>query len=269
MKKPQLAIRQILDTLLFISRKLPAGRLRRQLEISLRGLPRGHSVGCRAERINALANQLSRCEDYLEVGVQFGFTLSSVNIKNKTGVDPELMFNPRLAPSVNLHRKTSDEFFKQLKPDTLFDLVFLDGLHTYEQTARDFVSAWKHLRAGGVIVVDDVVPNSEAKALPDRDESLRRQLQETGKTEGEWFGDVWKLPIAVERIFEGEIQVRVVGYGVCGQAVFWETEPGAFKKTPDFREFSVFDDLKFRDYFPQQGKVLLPGYTLGKLDLIG
>lgn len=259
--------RQFLDKLLFLARKLPAGQLRKGLEISLRGLPDGHPAGCRAERINSLSKQLRRCEDYLEIGVQFGFTLASVDIKNKTGVDPALMFNPRFAPGVILHRATSDEFFEGLSPNALYDVIFLDGLHTFEQTARDFLNALRHLKPGGFILVDDVVPTSEAKALPDRGESLRRQLEETATTDGEWFGDVWKLPVAVERIFQGELQVKVVGFGVCGQAVFWETEPGTLNKTPDIREFLAFEGLKFRDYFPQPGEVLLPGYTQGQLDL--
>lgn len=142
--------KHILDRLLFLSRKLPVGLLRQRLEVSFRGLPSGHSVGCRAARINSLAKQMSRCEDYLEVGVQYGFTLASVEVKNKTGVDPNLMFNPKLAPGLKLHRTTSDEFFSELPEEIQYDLVFLDGLHTFEQTARDFLNALKHLRPGGL-----------------------------------------------------------------------------------------------------------------------
>ncbi len=130
-----------------LSRKLPAGLLRQRLEVSFRGLPSGHPVGCRAARINSLAEKMSRCEDYLEVGVQYGFTLASVDVKNKTGVDPNLMFNPKLAPGVKLHRTTSDGFFSELPQEIQYDLIFGRAPY-FEQTARDFLNALKHLRPG-------------------------------------------------------------------------------------------------------------------------
>lgn len=262
MAKRHIARRQILDTFLFLSRKLPVGRLRHKLEIGLRGLPSGHPAGCRAERINALANQLPRCDDYLEVGVQYGFTLSSVNVENKTGVDPELMFNPRLAPGVTLYRTTSDEFFANLSVDAQYDLVFLDGLHTFAQTTRDFLNALMHLRPGGLIVVDDVVPSSEAKALPDRNESLRMQLEETGIADGEWFGDVWKLPVALDAILRNEIKLEVFGYGVCGQAVVKVMDPRQLHMRLTETEFYPYSNLRFADFFPGNRTVLLPGYQV-------
>ena len=252
--------KHILDRLLFLSRKLPAGLLRQRLEVSFRGLPSGHSVGCRATRINSIAKQMSRCEDYLEVGVQYGFTLASVEVINKTGVDPNLMFNPKLAPGLKLHRTTSDEFFSELPEEIQYDLIFLDGLHTFEQTARDFLNALKHLRPGGVIVIDDVVPTSEAKALPDREESLRRQLLETGQTDGEWFGDVWKLPVAINMVFGGELNLAVYGYGPCGQAVVSVEDPRKLSEVADRFDYALSSSLNFGDFFPGPGTVLLPGY---------
>lgn len=254
--------KHFLDRLLFISRKLPAGLLRQRLEISFRGLPSGHSVGCRAARLNSLAKQMSRCEDYLEVGVQYGFTLANVEVKNKTGVDPNLMFNPKLARGVMLHRTTSDEFFSELAEEIQYDLVFLDGLHTFEQTARDFLNALKHLRPGGVIVIDDVVPDTEAKALPDREESLYRQLLETGQTSGEWFGDVWKLPVAVKEVFADLLVVETFGHGVCGQSVIrFGKEPFRISEIAE-RALTTFGSLEYADYFREGENPRLPGYQV-------
>lgn len=252
--------KHILDRLLFLSRKLPVGLLRQRLEVSFRGLPSGHSVGCRAARINSLAKQMSRCEDYLEVGVQYGFTLASVEVKNKTGVDPNLMFNPKLAPGLKLHRTTSDEFFSELPEEIQYDLVFLDGLHTFEQTARDFLNALKHLRPGGFIVIDDVVPTSEAKALPDREESLNRQLLETGQTDGEWFGDVWKLPVAVSEVFADLLVVETFGHGVCGQSIIRFGKESS--RINEIREdaLTAFRSLEYADYFTEGESPRLPGY---------
>lgn len=236
------------DRLLYVARRLPPGKFRESLEISLRGLPSGHTVGCRAARLNRLADEMSDCQDYLEIGVQFGFTFSSVTVKNKTGVDPRLMFNPKLAPGVELRSQTSDDFFSSLSPPTRYDLIFIDGLHTFEQTARDFVNALRHLKPRGVIVVDDVLPNSEAKALPDRKESLERQKLETGEVDGEWFGDVWKLTVALRSGFSDLLEVSTIGSGVCGQAVVW------WKNQPSAEDISLDTILQtklptYADYF--------------------
>lgn len=256
--------RRLRDSLLFLSRKLPRGLLREKFEVKLRGLPRGHSIGCRANRINSIAEQMGQCEDYLEIGVQYGFTLSSVNISNKTGVDPQLKFNPRFAPGVALHTTTSDLFFSTLSQEARFDLVFIDGLHTFKQVTRDFINSLAHLRPGGVIVIDDVVPNNEEKALPNREKSLPTQSSLDGEGDREWFGDVWKLPVAIKELYGASLVVHTLGFGPCGQSVVYQADP--LGNLPPIREsdFEQFGDLRFKDYFPEQGTVMLPGYSGGE-----
>lgn len=256
---------RILDRLLFVVRFLPRGRFRESLETSLRGLPEGHSEGCRASQINAVADSLFSCEDYLEIGVQYGFTLASVRIPNKTGVDPMLKFNPRLSKGVDLHRTTSDEFFYSLPASKKFDLIYLDGLHTYEQTARDFHNSLRHLRSGGAIVIDDVVPESEAKALPDRLESLERQRQETGLAEGDWYGDVWKLTVAISHLYGESLEITTHGFGPCGQAVVRDISGNSVRRDIPLGLFWQFGSLKFADFFPPSGEIRLPGYRKGTL----
>lgn len=252
----------ILDKLLFLARRLPEGGFRRSLEIALRGLPQGHPVGCRAERINKIASLLKTPKDYLEIGVQYGFTLSSVNLRNKTGVDPQLMFNPRLAQGVELHRETSDVFFSKLGQEVRFDVIFLDGLHTFEQTSRDFVNALRHLKPGGVIIIDDVVPSSREKALPNREESIRRQLQVSGTANGEWFGDVWKVPVAVHDLYAGLLDVTVLGSGVCGQAIVRQVGDISSAQHIGIETFNRYVNLNFDDYFLPSGKILLPNWSM-------
>lgn len=261
MVKGSLSTRSILDKLLFAARKLPKGRLRQSLEVALRGLPSGHQIGCRAQRINTIANCLQGAEDYLEIGVQFGFTLSSVQMRNKTGVDPHLMFNPRLANTVKLHKKGSDEFFSELGSKELFDVVFLDGLHTFKQTSRDFVNSLRHLKPNGVIVIDDVVPSSREKALPDRKEAIDSQLRLLGVADGEWFGDVWKVPVAVHQLYAGFLEVRTIGRGVCGQAIIRRTPGASPPSQVKVEDLEPFESLRFDDYFLESGEILLPSWT--------
>lgn len=83
----------------------------------LRGLPAAHPIGCRANRPNRVASEIENAKDYLEIGVKEGFTLSSVNLRNKSGVVPHLMFNRHLAWGIDLYEVTSDEFFSGLPDD--------------------------------------------------------------------------------------------------------------------------------------------------------
>ena len=252
---------RVWDPLLFLSRKLPNGSLRQRFETLLRGLPRTHSIGCRAARINLISRQMERCDEYLEIGVQYGFTFASVEIRQKTGVDPQLKFNPRFAPDVALHRVSSDEFFSALGENVKYDLIFIDGLHTFKQATRDFINSLNHLRSGGVIVIDDVVPSSKAKALPNREESFAKQIEETGKADGEWFGDVWKLPVAIKELFGSLIEVDIVGFGSCGQCVVYFPEPSQDFQRINETDFAPFEYLRFEDYFSEHGEVYLPGYS--------
>ena len=44
--------------------------------------------------------------------------------------------------------------------DHSLDLVYLDGLHTFEQTYRDLCNTLMHAHPATVILVDDTVPTS-------------------------------------------------------------------------------------------------------------
>ena len=106
--------------------------------------------------------------DYLEIGCDKDQLFSKVNLQNKTGVDPYSGGNIR---------QTSDDFF--LANNKTFDLVFIDGLHTYDQVKRDILNSIKFLNDDGIILVHDCLPDTMAKqAVP------RYKMQ--------WNGDVWK-----------------------------------------------------------------------------
>ena len=65
--------------------------------------------------------------DYLEIGCDQNQLFSKIKIQNKVGVDPSSGGNVR---------KTSDEFFKDNK--NKFDIVFIDGLHIYNQVKKRY-----------------------------------------------------------------------------------------------------------------------------------
>lgn len=48
-----------------------------------------------------------------------------------------------------LIRKTSDDAVTEFKEE-MFDFIFIDGLHTYEQLSKDCVNYYKFLKPGGI-----------------------------------------------------------------------------------------------------------------------
>ena len=71
---------------------------------------------------------------YLEIGLGDcnNYNSISLDINNKYGVDPAF-------DSVNnIHGVKSDEFFKN--NDQTFDVIFIDGLHHYDQVLDDLKS---------------------------------------------------------------------------------------------------------------------------------
>ena len=74
---------------------------------------------------------------YLEIGVFTNKTFETVKTKNKTSVDPEPGSRPTFLG-------TSDEFF--LQNNEKFDVIFIDGLHHYEQCQADAINALKCLK---------------------------------------------------------------------------------------------------------------------------
>jgi hypothetical protein len=116
---------------------------------------------------------------------------------------------------------TSDRFFEELDEGAQFDVIFIDGLHTFEQTYRDLVNALTHMH-DGAILIDDTVPCDEVSAIPDQAASLARR-RALGLEERPWHGDVWKLVACLARHPRGLDFRTIVGSG-NPQTLIWRTE---------------------------------------------
>lgn len=111
---------------------------------------------------------VKRFNYYLEIGTFKDDLFKHVKCKKKIGVDPVSGGNIR---------KTSDEFF--LNNKETFDLIFIDGLHHYNQVKKDINNSLKVLNKNGIILMHDCLPrNYYYQAVP------RSQLN--------WNGDTWK-----------------------------------------------------------------------------
>jgi hypothetical protein len=140
--------------------------------------------------------------DYLEIGVNKGMTFNALKAATKVAVDPKFLFDFNAVaaevPGTSFHETTSDDFFGRIAARGAgFDVIYLDGLHTAEQTIRDLINAISFLKPNGVIIIDDVFPCSYVASLPDRHET-RVIRKATGDTLGAWMGDVYRLVFFVE-----------------------------------------------------------------------
>ncbi len=149
-------------------------------------------------RLNAIISHLGGVSRYLEIGVAKGRTFFEINAQDKHAVDPRLCFEPksrRNYKNETYHCCTSDKFFtnilkKQVKP---FDLIFLDGLHTFSQTLRDFLASQAFTHPRTVWMIDDTLPSDAIAADPDlaRVQSARKLTDHPN--DETWMGDVFKV----------------------------------------------------------------------------
>jgi hypothetical protein len=137
---------------------------------------------------------------YLEIGTDQDEIFSQINgCELKIGVDPN---------AGGTHRMTSDEFFrlnaaKSQHEQLKFDLVLIDGLHTWEQVLRDFENALACLQSGGLIVFHDCLPFEE-----------RQQVVPRPQPYNFWTGDVWKALFVLRQRSDIDLAVGQFDWGV-------------------------------------------------------
>jgi hypothetical protein len=156
--------------------------------------------------------------NYLEIGCDRNENFSKINIQNKVGVDPLRGGTLRM---------TSDVFFKNnIKK---FDLIFLDGLHTYEQTIKDIDNSLKILNERGVILIHDCLPKKIWNQIVPR-------------MYGHWNGDVWKAIVHSRTYNYADTYTCIADHGL---GIIFKRKNKNILKT----NISNFKDLKFKDYF--------------------
>ena len=159
---------------------------------------------------------------YLEVGVNAGETFFKVNAEKKVAVDPHFVFDLNVARQdkrSDFFEITSDEYFFR-NSGQKFDVIYLDGLHTSDQIVRDLLNAIVLLKEKGVIVIDDVLPNSYHASLPDIYAAtfVREKLYPTS-TDHSWMGDVYKVAYFIQSFLQQFSYATVADNH--GQLVVW------------------------------------------------
>jgi hypothetical protein len=172
-----------------------------------------------------------------------GETFHAVHADRKVAVDPQFRFaQPQPAPrGTAYHEVASDEYFGRIINERdEFNVIYLDGLHTFEQTLRDLLNAIAHLAPGGVIVVDDILPSTFYAATPDYD-AFDQLWRLTGQGDASWMGDVFKLLFFVQSL---PFSFATVADN-HGQLVLWRSRRPAGSIVP--RRIAAFLEMGYPD----------------------
>ena len=189
---------------------------------------RGHP-----ERVAVVAAELARRRPahYLEIGVGSGVVFLHVRAERKVGVDPapriprwKWALHPNSLIRGSFFRTASERFFDALEPDRTFDVIFIDGDHSFAQSRRDVDRALGHLAPDGVILVHDCNPPTAASASPDSADARG----------GPWCGEVYKTIVEL-RARRPDLAVETIpadfGIGLVrrGESETLDLGPGAIE----------------------------------------
>lgn len=180
--------------------------------------------------VNSLIGETSSDSPrYLEIGCCDNALFDSVAIDNKIGVDPD---------KGGTHRMTSDEFFEQ--NSETFDIVFIDGLHEYEQVRRDAINSLACLAPGGFVAFHDFLPRTWKEHHVPRLQSA-------------WTGDCWKSAYELSKTDGVDFKIVMIDHGVGilrktkeNPVVVDQREQLADKQFDFFAE--IVDDLPLLDW---------------------
>ncbi len=164
-------------------------------------------------------------KNYLEIGCDKNENFSQINIANKVGVDPNRGGTIRM---------TSDEFFH--KNRNKFDIIFLDGLHTYEQTIKDIKNSIEVINDKGIILIHDCLPKKIWNQIVPR-------------LYGHWNGDVWKAIVHSRTNENVDTYTCMADHGL-GIILKRKNRNLLEMKDQDFKS------LKFSDYYKNHEKFM-------------
>ena len=178
----------------------------------------------RTQIIQKIINQ-QKYKSYLEIGCDNDENFSKIIIDKKTGIDPL---------KGGTLRMTSDKFFE--KNNKNFDLIFLDGLHTYEQTIKDIDNSLRYLNINGVILIHDCLPTKIWNQIVPR-------------IYGHWNGDVWKAIVHTRTYDHTDTYTCVADHGI-----------GIIFKRKNMNRLIIeekdFKKLKFEHYYNNHKKFM-------------
>ena len=146
-------------------------------------------------------------ETYFEVGLGGGYNFNQIIAESKDGLEPNAG-EPKIG-----HTMTSDAYFSNIAiPSKIkYDIIFIDGLHTYDQSRKDVANSLTCLKENGTIVMHDCLPPSEDFTIQGR--------------AGGYTGDVWKSFLELRSSREDLEMFTVDTDFGCGVVKFGKQKP--------------------------------------------
>jgi methyltransferase family protein len=176
---------------------------------------------------------------YLEIGVFEGASLSLVQETTVgAGVDPAPQIKHKIPRNVRVFVETSDEFFAEYGErvgEQKIDLAFIDGLHHFEQTLRDFINVENRASPNGLVIIHDCIPFNEASSSRERHT-------------GFWTGDVWKC-LAILMDYRADLDIQVIGTAPSGLVLVRGLDVNSGVLADQFNSLVAgYMDLTFADW---------------------
>jgi predicted O-methyltransferase YrrM len=107
---------------------------------------------------------------YLELGVRTGVCFNQIIPFSEYNTGVDIVHSDNLKnvittngwdSKVDLFTGTTDDYFNSLKKDTVFDLVFIDADHSYEQCLKDFLNVKDRVIKNGFVIFHDTYPYTQ------------------------------------------------------------------------------------------------------------
>ena len=178
----------------------------------------------RFEVINKIIKK-KNYKNYLEIGCFKDENFKEIIIERKVGVDPV---------SGGTIRSTSDNFFKT--NNKIFDIIFIDGLHYFDQVKKDIKNSLEALSERGIIIIHDCLPTRI------RDQMIPRSHEH-------WNGDVWKVVVEFRTKINVDVYTCMADEGLG--IIFKKKNLNRLKL--DLKDFKK---LKFEDYYYNYSKFM-------------
>ncbi len=206
----------------------------------------------------AEAHRRLRPRGYLEIGVHEGHSLQLAQPTTRClGIDP----SPNVAFETHstIRAMTSDDYFANHDPvadlGAPLDLVFIDGLHLFEQALRDVVNVERHSHSATVILIHDCLPIDAVTAARERTTMI-------------WSGDVWKVMVTLAR-HRPDLSLTTLDAQPTGLGVVRSVDPGSDLLGTRFDELvSDLIDVDYEERFRTDLSVM-PADRAGYDELFG
>jgi hypothetical protein len=107
---------------------------------------------------------------YLAIGVQTGKSLMLAK-DSAIGIDPMQTVTFDFPKTAEVIAETSNHFFSVHANRLLLpgpNMMFIDGTNLFEYAMRDFTNIERYAHDATLVIVDDILPNSQAQAQRSR-----------------------------------------------------------------------------------------------------